>query len=93
MRRQIFAIHLAKRKRNPDDFDLAALAEASQGYSGAEIEQAVLAGLHEAFAEKRDITTESILAVLRNSPPLSVTAAERIAFLRQWAKGRCVPAD
>ena len=93
VRRQIFAIHLSKRKRNPDDFDLAALAEASQGYSGAEIEQAVLAGLHEAFAEKRDITTESILAVLRNSPPLSVTAAERIAFLRQWAKGRCVPAD
>jgi SpoVK/Ycf46/Vps4 family AAA+-type ATPase len=93
VREQIFAIHLRKRKRDPKSFDLAALAAASEGYSGAEIEQAVIASLHEAFSSKKDLNTNMILAALKNSPPLSVTAAERVAALRGWAQNRCMRAD
>ncbi len=93
VRRQIFGIHLTKRGRNPDDFDLAALAEASDGYTGAEIEQAIIAALHAAFADDAEIDTQRVLDSLRASPPLSVTMAERMERLRQWARGRCVPAD
>ncbi len=92
-RRKIFAIHLRKRKRNPEKFDLPALAEASDGFSGAEIEQAVISALHDAFADDAQLTTERIVATLRESPPLSVTMAEKVQALRRWAKGRCVPAD
>ena len=89
----IFRIHLSKRKRNPDQFDLNALAAASQGFSGAEIEQAVLSSLVDAFSAKCDLNTPIILNTLRNSPPLSVTMAEKITDLRAWSQGRCVPAD
>ena len=78
---------------DPRQFDLDALAEGSEGYSGAEIEQAISSALYDAFSAKQDLTTERILAALKNSPPLSVTMAERIAALRDWAQGRCVPAD
>ena len=91
-RESIFAIHLRKRRRDPASFDLARLANASEGYSGAEIEQAILSALHEAFSSKSEPTTDSIIARLRESPPLSVTMAEKIANLRAWAKDRCVPA-
>ncbi len=93
VREQIFGIHLRKRKRDPAAFDLPALAKASEGYSGAEIEQAVYAGLHAAFATSAELTTDHIVKALEESPPLSVTMAERVAALRRWAKGRCVPAD
>jgi SpoVK/Ycf46/Vps4 family AAA+-type ATPase len=92
-RREIFAIHLRKRQRDPARFDLDALATAADGYSGAEIEQAVIAGLHEAYAAQAELTTEHVLQALASSPPLSVTMAERVAALRAWAQGRCVPAD
>ena len=92
-RRQIFEIHLRKRRRDAKTFDLKALAAAADGFSGAEIEQAVIASLHEAFASKSEIDTKRIIEVVRRSPPLSATAAERIADLRAWAGGRCVPAD
>jgi AAA+ superfamily predicted ATPase len=89
----IFAIHLRKRKRDPAKFDLDALAEAAEGYSGAEIEQAVASALHDAFEAKAELDTERVLKALKTSPPLSVTMAERVAALRDWAVGRCVPAD
>ncbi|GMV97753.1 MAG: ATPase [Phycisphaerae bacterium] len=92
-RAAIFAIHLRKRKRDPARFDLAALAAASEGYSGAEIEQAVVSALHAAFADRRELCDALILEALKASPPLSVTMAERIQALRAWADGRCVPAD
>ncbi len=92
-RAEIFTIHLRKRDRDPSRFDLDALAEASDGYSGAEIEQAVIAALHEAYAVKAELSTDHISTALGNSPPLSVTMAERVAALRAWADGRCVPAD
>jgi SpoVK/Ycf46/Vps4 family AAA+-type ATPase len=92
-RRAIFEIHLRKRKRDPQKFDVAALAAAAEGFSGAEIEQAVIAGLHEAFAAKAQLATEHVLSAIRNSPPLSVTMAEKVQSLRDWAEGRCMCAD
>ncbi len=92
-RARIFEIHLRKRKRDPKGFDLGRLAGASDGYSGAEIEQAVISALHGAFATKGEATTESIERALADSPPLSVTMAEKVAQLRAWAKDRCVPAE
>ena len=93
VRKDIFAIHLKKRGREPGKFDLDALARTSEGYSGAEIEQAVISALHEAYANKTELDTNRILSALRNSPPLSVTMAESVQCLRAWAEGRCVPAD
>ncbi|MFC1738118.1 AAA family ATPase [Planctomycetota bacterium] len=92
-RKEIFVVHLKKRGRNPDKFDLNAIAEASDGYSGSEIEQAVLSALHQAYAKKNVLTTALILSALKISPPLSVTMAEKVRSLQIWAKGRCVQAD
>ncbi|UCD29422.1 MAG: AAA family ATPase, partial [Planctomycetota bacterium] len=93
MRKQIFAIHLKKRKRDPKKFDLDALARASDGYSGAEIEQAIISAMHDAWSDKAKLDTERIINTLAQSPPLSVTMAEKVAALRAWAKNRCVPAN
>jgi ATP-dependent 26S proteasome regulatory subunit len=93
VRKEIFAIHLRKHNREPDKFDLDKLAKASDGYSGAEIEQAVISALHEAYSKKQDVTTEGIISSVQNSPPLSVTMREKIEALLEWAHGRCVPAD
>ncbi|HCO92466.1 MAG TPA: ATPase [Phycisphaerales bacterium] len=93
VRREIFAIHLQKRNRDPDKFDLGALAKASAGYSGSEIEQAVISALHEAYSEKVGLSTDRILTAIKNSPPISVTLAESVQNLRIWATDRCVPAD
>jgi len=93
VRKEIFAIHLRKRGRDPARFDLDALARASQNYSGAEIEQAVIAALHDAYAEKTDLSTARIVAAVQGSPPLSATMAEKVSALRRWAHGRCVIAE
>ncbi len=92
-RADIFRIHLRKRALDPNSFDLATLADASQGFSGAEIEQAVLSSLHEAHADNKPLDTARILHTLSESPPLSVTMAERVNDLRHWAQGRTLPAD
>jgi SpoVK/Ycf46/Vps4 family AAA+-type ATPase len=92
-RREVFAIHLRRRKQKPEAFDLDALAKASAGFSGAEIEQAILAGLHTVYASKSALTTHVLIEAIAASPPLSVTMRERIDALRAWARGRCVPAD
>ncbi|MGH7130717.1 MAG: AAA family ATPase [Phycisphaerales bacterium] len=92
-RREIFSIHLAKRKRDPKSFDLKALADASNGFSGAEIEQAIQSALHNAFSAKGELNTEHLVSALHDSPPLSVTMRERIDNLREWSRGRCVSAD
>ena len=91
-RRQIFSIHLAHRHRDPAGFDLAALAAASEGFSGAEIEQAVVSALYTAFARGVEISTDLIVDELKATKPLSVTRAEDIEELREWARGRAVSA-
>lgn len=92
-RQKIFEIHLRKRKRDPEDFDLVALAQVADGYSGAEIEQAVISGLYNAFYANQELTTEVLIKAVNESVPLSVTMAEKIQDLYAWAEGRCVPAD
>ncbi|MHC4270842.1 MAG: AAA family ATPase [Planctomycetota bacterium] len=93
VRKEIFSIHLKKCHRDFTSFDLDALSNASKGYSGSEIEQAILSALHEAYDNKAELNTELILEALKISPPLSVTMAEKVLALQQWAKGRYVPAD
>ena len=85
-RRAIVRIHLASRGRDVGAFDLDAIARASAGYSGAEIEQGIVAALHTAFAERRDLTTEDVVSALAGSPPLSVTMREEVERLRAWAR-------
>ncbi|UCD75721.1 MAG: AAA family ATPase [Phycisphaerales bacterium] len=92
VRKQIFSIHLKKRGRDPKTFALSSLAEASEGYSGAEIEQAVISALHKAFADGVKLTSQHVLTAVQESVPLSVTMAERVDQLRQWARTRCTSA-
>ena len=92
-RRDILSIHLRRRDRDPDTFDLAALAAASEGFSGSEIEQAVVAAMFEAFNEKKILSDRHLLKTFEATAPLSQVAAEQIASLRAWASQRCVAAD
>ena len=92
-RRQIFSIQLAKRKRNPTDFDLEAAATAAKGYSGAEIDAAVQGAMYAAYSGKTPLTTQLLLNALAQTVPLSTTRAEEINELRQWAQTRAVPAS
>jgi adenylate kinase family enzyme len=87
-RREIFRIHLNRRGRAADNFDTAALAEASPDCSGAEIEEAINSALYDAFYAREEITTESILATLSQTVPLARTMDEQIDRLRNWAEGR-----
>ncbi len=97
-REAIFRIHLKKRKLDPSKYDLGALSKASDGFSGAEIEQAlneaVINALHRGgrSGRRRNPTTDDILHELGSTVPLSVTMREDIAELREWARGRARPA-
>jgi SpoVK/Ycf46/Vps4 family AAA+-type ATPase len=92
-REQIFAIQLAKRKRNAADFDLDQVATAAQAYSGAEIDAAVQTALYAAYSEKKSLTTQLLLDALTQTVPLSTTRAEEIQGLRTWASTRAVRAS
>jgi ATP-dependent 26S proteasome regulatory subunit len=92
-REAIFNIHLGKRKQAAATFDLPALVAASAGFSGAEIEQAIISSLSVAVSERAPLTTQLLTRTLNASPPLSVTMREKMDHLRRWAIGRCVPAD
>ncbi len=87
-REDILAIHLKRKKREPKGFDLARLAAASVGYSGAELEEAVREGLFRAFAEGVEVKDGHIEAALKDTYPLSRTMREEIEALRKWAKVR-----
>jgi ATP-dependent 26S proteasome regulatory subunit len=89
-RKQIFAIQLTKRKRQPADYDLDLIAEAAKGFSGAEIESAVQTALYAAFARKQELSNDELLTALSSTVPLSITRSEEIAALRAWAKDRAV---
>jgi AAA+ superfamily predicted ATPase len=93
VRAALFGLHLKKRGRDAAAFDLAKLAAASEGFSGAEIEQAIVAGLYTAFGQKLQLSTEILIAELRATQPLSVTRAEDVQGIRNWAKARAVAAD
>jgi hypothetical protein len=87
-RRDIFQIHLNKRGRRADAFKLDDLSAAAEGFSGAEIEQAVISGLYDAFYLGRDLETPDILKSIRDTVPLSRTMSEKVSGLRAWAEGR-----
>jgi SpoVK/Ycf46/Vps4 family AAA+-type ATPase len=93
VRSALFALHLKKRGRDVAGFDLPKLAAASEGFSGAEIEQAIVAGLYTAFAQKQQLSTEILISEIRGTQPLSVTRAEDIQAIRNWARNRAVSAD
>jgi hypothetical protein len=92
VREQIFTMHLARRKLDPAGFDLPALAAASEGFSGAEIEQAIVSALYDA-AGSGALDQPTLLAALEQTRPLSVLMREQVDALRAWAQGRCVAAD
>ena len=92
-RREIFAIHLARRGRDPLEFDLNQLALAAEGFSGAEIEQIVVDALYDAFENERDLNSEDLLRNLKDTIPLSQTMEHKITALRQWARSHARPAS
>lgn len=92
-REQILGVHIRRRNRDPNNFDLQQLAEAAEGFVGAELEQAILSALFAAFTEGTELANRHILEEIRATRPLSVLQAERVTSLREWAKNRCVPAD
>jgi hypothetical protein len=87
-RREILALHLAKRGRDPAAFDLDAAAALSADYSGAELEQVVVGALHRAFALGREVETQDLRRVAQEVVPLFRTYEEQIKALREWARGR-----
>jgi AAA+ superfamily predicted ATPase len=91
-RAAIFTAHLTQRGHDPADFDIDKLAEVSEGFSGAEIEAAVVGALYRAFGAGRDLTTEELVAEVDATVPLSVSRSEDVAALRAWASTRAVPA-
>jgi SpoVK/Ycf46/Vps4 family AAA+-type ATPase len=91
-RQDIFGIHLTKRREDIARFDLGQLAKMSDGFSGAEIEQAVVAAMYEAFAQDREFTQLDIIAALKSTLPLSRTMQEQVTALRDWARQRARPA-
>ena len=90
---ELLRLHLTRRKLEPEDFALPALAAASNGFSGAEIEQAIVAALYTAHADRKPLDTDLLMQEIRNSRPLSVIMAEPVSALRAWASERTVPAD
>jgi SpoVK/Ycf46/Vps4 family AAA+-type ATPase len=93
VREDIFHIHLRKRNLAPSGFDLKLLADSSKGFSGAEIEQAIVSSIYSAHAQDTAADTELLLKEIKQTKPLSVVMAEQIGQLRLWAADRTVSAD
>ena len=92
-RQDIFNIHLCKRRTDTSRFDIEQLAKVSEGFSGAEIEQAIIAAMYEAFAKDREFTQLDIIAAIKATLPLSRTMTEQVSGLRDWARQRARPAS
>jgi len=87
-RRAILALHLRKRDRVPERFDLALIADACENFSGAELEQVVVGALHRAFAQGREVEVADLRRVAQDLVPLFKTYEEEIKALREWSRGR-----
>jgi ATP-dependent 26S proteasome regulatory subunit len=87
-RDEIFRIHLSKRGRGPEKFDLDSLVDASREFSGAEIEEAIISALYDAFYAKQELATEHVLEALGQTVPMARTMSEKITAQRRWAAGR-----
>lgn len=84
----VLRLHLQKRKRDPGKFGIDELAAETQGFSGAELEAAIVGAMYRAYAEGREIEHKDLLEEVRSTSPLSETRAEDVARLRAWASGR-----
>jgi hypothetical protein len=93
VRSEIFAMHLKRRKLDPVGFDLAALAAASEGFSGAEIEQSIVSALYDVAGNGTALDQSTLVNALKQTRPLSVLMHEQVEALRTWAQGRCVATD
>lgn len=93
VREEIFRIHLSRRELQVPLFNLTQLAQASDGFSGAEIEQAVVSAVYAAAARQQEVGDAHLLEALAHTSPLSVVMAERLEALRDWARERAVMAD
>ncbi len=91
-REAIFRIHLEKRGKNADNFDMKSIVEATSGFSGSEIEQVIVSALYTAFSNDLELSSTLLLDEIRVTKPLTVTMRDRIGYLREWAKGRTVSA-
>lgn len=92
-RAEIFRIHLERRQVDWETFSLNTLADAANGFSGAEIEQAIVSALYAAHAESVPVDEARVIAEVKQTRPLSVLMAEQVNGLREWARERTVPAD
>ena len=92
VRQEIFAIHLSRRGQDMTRFNTAVLAQLSEGFSGAEIEQAVVSALYATHAQGVELANQHIEEAILTTRPLSVVMYEKVAYLRQWANERTVPA-
>ncbi len=91
-RKEIFKIHLGKRRSETERFDFDQLSKVCEGFSGAEIEQGLISAMYEAFAQGREFTQLDIIAAIRATMPLSKTMSEQVTALRDWARQRARPA-
>lgn len=93
VRQKIFEIHLNKREQDAANFDLPLISDAAVGFTGAEIEQAVVSALYRSHSDGSSLTTEHLQKSIAATQPLSVIMKEKIDALRHWAKDRTVAAD
>ena len=92
IRRAIFLIHAKRRELDLSLFNLAELSGASQGFSGAEIEQAIISAIYTARASEQELNQVLLIAELMKTRPLSVVMREKLSALREWASDRTVNA-
>jgi SpoVK/Ycf46/Vps4 family AAA+-type ATPase len=87
---EILKIHLLKRRKNPEEFDLKALSEQSVGYSGSELEQVVISAMLDAFDADRPLEQSDLSGSITHTVPLARTMREQVMTLRNWAKERAI---
>ncbi len=92
-RNRILTIHLQKRNLNSENFQLDELIAVTDGFSGSEIEQAIVSAMYAAHANGREVEHSDLLTEIRQTRPLSVLMSERVAEIREWASARTVPCD
>ncbi|MCL2548219.1 MAG: AAA family ATPase [Symbiobacteriaceae bacterium] len=89
-REEIIRIHLRKRRKDPAEFNLPALGEMTDGYSGSELEQVVISAMLDAFDDNRSLEQRDLETCIQQTVPLARTMREQVEILRQWAKDRAL---